>query len=39
MTRKTRNDVTTTTELREEPTKAETKKAAKPVGKVSFVGA
>ena len=39
MTRKTRNDVTTTTELREEPTKAETKKAAKPLGKVSFVGA
>ncbi len=31
--------MTTTTELREEPTKAETKKAAKPVGKVSFVGA
>jgi len=39
MTKKTRNDVTTTTELREEPTKAETKKAAKPLGKVSFVGA
>lgn len=39
MTKKTRNDVTTTTELREESATPTEKKTEKPMGRVSFVGA
>ena len=39
MTKKTRNDVTTTTELREETAQPVAKKPEKKMGRVSFVGA